>query len=267
MNTMNRLFWSILVWFGLVMMFLAGCSKNSTSPEPTESTTEVEGFWMGGFVFQQSGKGTGYLGSMAMVAPNGESYFVVFGEEIMDYMLAAHGTLSSKNGEIGGKLNIYDTTGTPVGNLTISQGETRETTENGIKIVYFTSQFTGSAWPLAGSGELTLTRMDSVYNLASSLSAIAGNWIMIEDDGSTFLNVNENGQFTGGNTGGCQFSGNIQIINSQKNLYRIATFTISNCGAPYDGNYQGLATLIEGGLLWVVVKQDGSLGFYMKFSR
>ena len=257
----------ILLPVTLLWTISSSCSKSSTAPETSPVAAAVDGLWAGGFIFKEQGKAVGNLPAFALIAPDGRAFFTILSFEMGGYHLAAYGKLYSGKVEISGSLSIYDSTGTAAGVLSIAKGKTVESTANGKKFYNFVAEFRGTAAPLEGRGDLTITRMDSAYNLPSSLNTLAGHWELIEEDVTTFLDVNASGNFSGGNSAGCRFSGKIDLIDARKNLYDVKSFTISQCGAPWDGLYQGLAAVVDEDLVLTLVKQDGSFGFFVNFSR
>ena len=87
---------------------------------------------------------------------------------------------------------------------------------------------------------------DSAYEQTSSLSAISGRYSDSDETGYTeTYTINDQGVITGSDSDGCQFSGQVQIINSDFNLYRIE-ITVTNCGELND-DYAGLAALLDDG--------------------
>ena len=52
------------------------------------------------------------------------------------------------------------------------------------------------------------------------------------------ITVNGSGNLSGSDSGGCIYSGNVQIIDSAYNIYRL-NIRVANCGQ-FDGSYVGL---------------------------
>ena len=106
------------------------------------------------------------------------------------------------------------------------------------------SSLSGSA-NYSGSVTSTFTfTYDSIYERDSSLSVIAG--VYSDSDGSGYTetySIDSLGNISGSDSDGCQFSGRIQILNSNFNVYRI-NLTVTNCGEAND-TYSGLATLLD----------------------
>jgi hypothetical protein len=257
---------TILLVVGLILSL--SCTHNPTKPNNiTPPPFKGQGLWIGGFIFRNNMDTVGYLNAFVMIAPDGQTFILNLSPEFPEYHLIAHGTLKEAESDIVGSLIIHDSTGSKRGFLNISQGKISTTTVEGKQFYNLVTYFNGTDVPVKGSGQLSLTRMDSMYNLPPSLTTISGHWTFVEEGGTTFLDINQNGTLTGGNSGGAQFSGYIKLIHADKNLYEIDTFEVRNCGAPWDGKYQGLATITEGTLNWAVVKEDDSFGFFTIFSQ
>ncbi len=114
---------------------------------------------------------------------------------------------------------------------------------------------------------LVWAALDAFYQNSSNLAFIAGGWLLVEGSDSTTLQIAANGQVQGGNNLGAQFSGRVEVIDPERNLYRISAFTISQTGAPFNGEYNGLTALMNNTLPVMLVKTDQSGGFYAAFSR
>lgn len=104
------------------------------------------------------------------------------------------------------------------------------------------STFSGTA-SFSGSSTATFNfTYESAYSRGSSLATIAGTYS--ESDGAGYTEtyvIDSNGTFTGSDTEGCQLVGDVRILNSSYNLYRI-DFTVTSCGV-LNGDYSGLAAL------------------------
>jgi hypothetical protein len=264
---------AMFISLACLVIFSGGCSKDSTAPEndgqPTTPAFDADGIWVGGCVFQD-GNNTQTMPVSAFIAPDGRIYMLVPDTSYLFlYNLGAYGTLEKANDVYQGTLPIFAPGFNTGGTLEITNGKVLDVKTGDQTYHTLVANFSGSAAPFDGSGELTLTRIDTVYNLPSSLSQLAGHWSFFdpEDQTQTFLDVTASGAFTGGNTAGCQFAGMIKMINPDKNLYNIQSFTIQGCEQPWDGSYEGLATLEDGEFNVVIVKQDKSFGFFMSFSR
>ncbi len=84
------------------------------------------------------------------------------------------------------------------------------------------------------------------YERPSSLDLPAGVWSfnLASAGGAVYivtLTIDDDGQVFGSDTAGCVFNGQLSIIDSQYNAYRI-TINISSC-REFDGGYTGLAFL------------------------
>jgi hypothetical protein len=111
---------------------------------------------------------------------------------------------------------------------------------------------------------------------AASLSLVAGSWTGAAlpqqygpGGGGTDLVINSTGQISGTNAStGCQFAGQISVINSTLNVCSV-TFSVSSCIAPgFDLNYTGLAYLAytaPNTLVWGVTSP--SFGYTFLFTQ
>jgi len=96
----------------------------------------------------------------------------------------------------------------------------------------------------ASSGTLNLT-FDAVYNRASSLATLSGNFA--NSTNNVVVTVGSNGTlFSQDSVSGCVLNGSVSVINASYNAYRIQ-FDYANCAgqsSPLNGiQFSGLATL------------------------
>jgi hypothetical protein len=98
----------------------------------------------------------------------------------------------------------------------------------------------------SGGGQSGAVSMgyDGRYDRGASFAAIAGQYTSTLPTGATFQgSISSSGQINGSDTGGCQYSGNISIPNSQFNAYALSV-NVSACGAN-SGTYAGVGTLVD----------------------
>lgn len=260
-----------LIFFLLILW--AGCSKGPTNSDdnnpPSDVAFDADGIWIGAFTFRENGQVSQNLITYALIAPDGRSFFMVpdTGYDFY-YNPAAVGICRYNGSAIEGQLKIFKSAYYNNGSLTITAGKVFQSTADNKTFTNLTAKFSGTADPLMGSGDLVMTLIDSAYSLPSSLSLISGHWSFVDEyNVTTFLDIAADGNFSGGNNVGGQFKGRFSLIDADKNLYDITSFTISNLEQPWDGTYQGLATLEQNELTCVIVKQDDSFGFLMVFSK
>ena len=79
---------------------------------------------------------------------------------------------------------------------------------------------------------------DTASEKSASLTKVKGQW----SDTNVFLNVGNDGAYTGATGSGCQLSGQITPASSEVNVYEIST-TVKNCIST-NGSYSGLATIL-----------------------
>ena len=85
----------------------------------------------------------------------------------------------------------------------------------------------------------------NIYDQSSSLRDIQGEWIYTDrDELTTSYSIDEQGMIIGDDTDGCEYMGNVNIINPDHNVYKI-TVEIKECGST-SGKYEGVSFLEEG---------------------
>lgn len=210
------------------LIALAGCgggggggSSTGTNPPPTNA--DPGGIWFGtahnttaGLTFQLIGVSIG-TGEFRFLDDQGVQYF---------------GSIKVSGTAFTGSLTAYAPVGTvfsngsPVltGNIsgTISQRAS------------FSGQYTLST---GERGTISLT-YDALYDRDSSIPLVSGTW---QDDFGNTYTVDSQGSIFAQDSAGCVYSGNISVVNSAFNAYRV-NLQVSNCG-PINGSYNGLAVL------------------------
>jgi len=85
---------------------------------------------------------------------------------------------------------------------------------------------------------------DSIYERDSSLAAIAGNYSKSDGAGYTVTySIDAAGVFTGSDTNGCMLNGNVELLNTDFNMYKVSVI-VTNCDET-NGHYFGLAALVD----------------------
>ncbi|WP_147305051.1 hypothetical protein [Alkalilimnicola ehrlichii] len=84
---------------------------------------------------------------------------------------------------------------------------------------------------------------DDQFNRSASLEKISGVWFMSEGEYASSITIDSDGSFFGDSTDGCQYSGEIDIPDAEKNIYRMA-MTATGC-AHAAGSYEGHAMLLD----------------------
>jgi hypothetical protein len=82
-----------------------------------------------------------------------------------------------------------------------------------------------------------------VYERPSSFAAASGLWSGNVWGYSNSITIDSRGVITGYSASGCDYSGNIGIIDGSYNAYNV-TLNIYNCGTQ-NGLYAGLAVLMD----------------------
>lgn len=108
-----------------------------------------------------------------------------------------------------------------------------------------TTKFQTDLGNTAQDGTLNLT-FDALYNKASSLSTLAGNFVDASNSNLAVTVRTDGTVFAQDPNSGCVLNGNVTIINASYNAYKIQ-FTYGNCAGeamPLNGvSFSGLATL------------------------
>lgn len=105
------------------------------------------------------------------------------------------------------------------------------------------NSFSGSVYY---SGEATSNfsfNYSQAYELGSSLSSISGMYFKQKSGVSETFEVDSSGNITGVDSLGCQYLGQITLLDTNYNLYRV-NVSVTNCGELND-QYSGLAALLN----------------------
>jgi hypothetical protein len=217
------------------MALLAGCGGGGgTAPSggssPTPTNASPGGIWRG----TESVSGLQILG---LVDETGDFHFIR--SDDAQYV----GTASMSSNSLTGSLEGF----VPLG-FVFSDGSTHGTgsisgTVQARSSINLTTQFRTDGGT-ASSGTLNLT-FDSLYNRASSLATLAGNFTNLQT--AAVVTVNTDGSiFSQDPTTGCVVNGAASIINATYNAYHIQ-FSYGNCtgqAAVLNGvQFTGMATL------------------------
>ncbi len=143
----------------------------------------------------------------------------------------------------GGAFNASLTSYAPIGTV-FAQNNSSVISGTALGTVAEKSSLSGTT-SYSGSVTSTFTfSYDSIYERNSSLSSVAGTYSDTDGFGYTeTYSIDSLGNISGSDTNGCQFSGRIQILDSNYNVYRI-NLTVTNCSVAND-TYSGLATLLD----------------------
>lgn len=222
---------------GVVVMVAAlgacgggGSGSSSTSTPAPVPSVSPGGIWEG----TESVTGLGVLG---LVTESGEFHFIRGDNAQFIGTATMNGNTLSSSFEaftpIGFVFPDGSTHGTGTLSATVQQrssisGSTQTRTDNGI----------------SSSGTISLA-FNSLYNRASSLAAIAGNFR--EPTSGAIVSINSAGvAFAQDAVSGCVLNGSVSLINPSFNAYRVQ-WTYSSClGAAAFRNgltFRGLATL------------------------
>ena len=109
------------------------------------------------------------------------------------------------------------------------------------------------------TGALNVT-YNEIYDQPSSLEKTYGEWSYTDREGlSTDITIDENGKLLGSDTDGCEYSGFIDIINPNYNVYKI-NVDIKECSS-VSGLYEGVSFLSGGVLNMQIANSQYALYF------
>jgi len=193
----NKSISGMLFLFVLVIHIIScsgGGNGGSSNGLPTESAS---GIWEGTFhsnILSQD------YNSLGIIIENNETRFIT------DWKAQYVGSIVVNGNNVSGTLigfaplGFQFLDGSTVGTLTI----------NG---TVATKQFiTGTYEGLGDSGTFTLT-YNPIYETPSSLSKVSDSWIYSEADYALSMTIDSNGIISGNDADGCEYNGNINIIN------------------------------------------------------
>lgn len=126
------------------------------------------------------------------------------------------------------------------------------------------STVSGSYSTGGDSGTFDLTYLSDL-ELPAFLDDVVGNWEYANGPSDwAAITIEDSGNITRTDNMGCQFTGQINIIDSDWQIFRI-TLTASQC-APYNGDYSGLSIIEHdqsGTFLWTII----SNGQYSRLNK
>jgi hypothetical protein len=190
-----------------------GSDNNTSAPPAAPVNASPGGIWLG-----RDPIGGGDL--LGVVSETGEGHFIRLTDDAQ-YV----GTVTTSGNNISGSYQGFAPFGfTFIDGSTSGNGSLSGTIQQRQQISA-TFNFTTSRGR-SDQGSTTLT-YQTLYDLDSSLSLVAGNY-RDPDDGST-INVNSSGViFSQSALTGCIINGQISIIDSRYNAYRVS-YTFSGC--------------------------------------
>ena len=221
-----------LVAAGIVML-IAGCGGGGSSGSSTSAPAPVTnaspgGIWSG----TESASGLTVLG---LVDESGEFHFIR--SDNVQYV----GTATTSGTSVTANFDGFTNLGTQFPDGSTHGSGSVSGTVNARSSMTLSTQFRTDAGT-SSSGTLNLP-FNALYNRASSLSTIAGNFA----DGGNTITVSSNGAiFEQDPNTGCVVNGTVSIINASYNAYRIA-YSFASCtgqAAVLNGlQFTGLGTL------------------------
>lgn len=207
-----------------------GGGGGSSSPFTPPAAQSISGIWIGTFISNVTYRTESVTG---LIAETGSARF------------ASTSTLAQYNGGISVSGNSFSATVTayaPLGYVFPDGSQVGSVSMSGI----FTAKnaMSGTYSGVGDFGTFSLT-YSGLYERPSSLAALVGNWTGIVSGSTNTLTImiDPSGNMSGSSTLGCNYSGNIGIIDSSYNAYSV-NLNINNCGLE-SGNYSGLAALTD----------------------
>lgn len=215
----------------LVAMSLTACGGGGDDGDSSVVNDSPGGIWRGSVTLTATGA---TYQSIGLITETGELHF-----------LTTDGEQTTGNVTVSGKtFSANITSYAPLGSVFDNGSTVISGTASGS--INQRSTFSGSA---RFSGTVTSNfsyTYDSIYERDSILSLISG--LYFDYDGSGYwvtYDIDSQGVITGSDTDGCQFNGNVKLINPDFNMYRI-NITATSCG-DLNGDYTGLAALMDDG--------------------
>ena len=217
--------WRCLTVIALCCSLIAcGGGSSSSNPPPPAPPQSISGIWTGTATSSAFGLSSDLIG---IISESNEVFFIT------SQASQEHGTLSVSGSHVSGSLIAF----APIGQVFPDGSSAATISVTGT--VHTKSTLSGSFSGGGDTGTFSLT-YNPLYDRSSSFSLVTGTWLT--SDG-IIISVNQSGQFNGSDPSGCLLNGQISIINSSFNAYRV-NVTVSNCGI-VDGDYDGLATLVD----------------------
>jgi len=96
--------------------------------------------------------------------------------------------------------------------------------------------------PANDEGNISL-RYNKIFERNSSMQTIQGNWEYASDDILLQIEISESGAFKGADTLGCNFYGDVSLLDKNINAYSV-NLEIASCNTA-DGHYKGMVYLSD----------------------
>lgn len=213
-----------------LVALLAACGSGGGGDDNTSSQS-LGGIWRGAVT--ETDTGTSYQ-SIGFITETGELRFLTEdGDQVT-------GNVSANGNQFSGSITSY----APLGYVYVA---------NGLPVISGSvsgtiqerSTFSGNASFMGTVASTFSFTYDPIYERDSSLAAVAG--VYSETDSTTGItetySIDVLGTITGSTSTGCLITGNISLLNSSYNVYRI-NVAVTFCGE-LNGNYTGLASLLD----------------------
>jgi len=215
-----------LLVFLVSPLILASCGGGGgSSPGAQPAPTNAGGVWEGSTFNTRFGFSSATVG--VVTENNGEARFI--NDQGQQFILTG---ISGNDGSISASITAIAEAGS-----FFLDGSTSTTGTLSGTVIARTS--IRGDWSLNSSESGTFTfNYNPTYERGSDLARTSGSW---SDSFGTVYTVESNGGLFAQDISGCVYDGNVQIINSAYNAYRIS-MTVASCG-PTNGNYSGLGVL------------------------
>ena len=232
------------LWCLMLLFVTAGCSSIEQATVKTDWSEKqaIDGIWEGSFDI--NGRGPYDFHAIHV---NGRSTAVSYKAKAM-----CVGSVEAKNGFYLSNYMLYSLDGAPFATARLTG--------------YLTTNRIESHFRTLSGGDIGALNMDynPVYEQASSLALLAGDWQFVDRDGLTIKMSIADGQWSGKDSDECVYEGKITIINPNYNVYDV-NLSISQCDS-VSGDYQGLAYLDQDQILRMDVLSQ-LYGFHFDFTQ
>jgi len=207
----------------IYVILISFAITSSASPIASDSSDSIDGLWQGYFDINGSGQ---Y--DFTSLQFNGAS--VGYSEKAKTVWQG----YALKNGlTYNSEVVMFNKDGSKFSTATI-QGKIDK------KHPSITAQFKTS--PANDEGNISL-RYNTIFERGSSLQALLGNWEYVSDDLLMQIEISKSGALKGADTLGCNFYGDVSLLNKNINAYNVS-LEIASCNT-VDGHYKGMVYLSD----------------------
>ena len=226
------------------LFFINACATNDAVNEiPEIQQAPLDGIWIGEFDI----RGRGPYDFTA----------VHLNDKAFAYSLKAKtmcvGTLAFDGEHIINKYALFALDGGPFDWATL----TGTLKDDGVQLKSISTYF--KTLNGGDTGALSVT-YSNIYDQPSSFEALQGDWSFTDrDDLTTSISINEDGALSGKDSDGCEYLGNIDIIDPKYNAYH-TMLEITACSSVSD-EYEGVIFINEDMLIMQIANKSYALFF------